>query len=166
MMADRDDQGQLIWYAEPEVHLAIAIRMPINCKQRHRYYISLTEDDDVAGNTGTMVGGVLDQGHRFTSAARSGCMSGFNNYAQQEQEFLAYIKLGLFGFEFILKHIDAWLLVVIGEVLQSQEVEEFVKILHNSSDIFKHINWQVLLTNKEVTFWKYICPLSTARLIL
>lgn len=23
MMADRDDQGQLIWYAEPEVHLAI-----------------------------------------------------------------------------------------------------------------------------------------------
>lgn len=62
--------------------------------------------------------------------------------------------------------IEAWLLLVIGEVPQSQGAEEFLKILHNSSDIFKHINWQVLLTNKEVTFWKYICPLSIARLIL
>lgn len=28
------------------------------------------------------------------------------------------------------------------------------------------MHWQVLLTNKEVTFWKYICPLSIALLIL
>lgn len=57
MMGDEDDPGQLILYTEPEVHSAIAIRMPINCEQRHRYYISSMEDDGVAGNTSTMIGG-------------------------------------------------------------------------------------------------------------
>lgn len=80
-----------------------------------------------------------------------------NNPAQGEgvNNSLLLLNQSCLVFEFILKHIEAWWLLVIGEVPQSQEAEGFLKILRNSSDIFKHINWQVLHTNMEVTFWKY-----------
>lgn len=80
-MGDRNDPGQLIWYAEPGGHSATAIQMTINCKQCRIYNTSLMENDGVAGNSGAMVGGAwlgtqIDNCSKFIRARSGGTSYG------------------------------------------------------------------------------------------